>query len=142
MGTGIDRAALILVAVVASAGCDTREDEGEAPPTFRDVQQLVFTPKCSQASCHSVQFHAGDLILEEGMAYEQLLGAVSNQAAADEGLVQIAVGEPEDSFLWIKLDRELEARHGAVMPLGSNDGLPDADLDLIRRWIAAGAIND
>jgi hypothetical protein len=47
-------------------------------------------------------------------------------------------GDPDQSFLLIKLDPTLDARYGALMPLNS-DGLPADQVAAIRQWIADGA---
>jgi hypothetical protein len=109
--------------------------------TFATVQRRIFTPSCATASCHGAG-GAGGLTLTAGTSYASLVGvAASNPVARDAGLVRVMAGDPERSFLLRKLQGTLAAGEGAQMPfVGSR--LPAASIDLVRRWIAAGAPAD
>ena len=141
MGARIHRTALILSTLLLAGGCDEEggDDDMGSSASFRAVQDEVFTGKCTQASCHSVEFNAGELILVEGMAYDELFTEVANQAAKDEGIEQVVAGDPDASFLLMKVQSGLDAKYGTVMPQGSTEGLPEDDVSLIRRWIEDGA---
>ena len=139
------RAALInaTLALCFTLGCDDGgEDEGELEPTLSAIQVEVFTPKCSLASCHSVDFHAGGLVLVEGMSHVSLAEPAVQSCAANEGLMRVSPGMPEASFLWVKLQPGLDSCYGGLMPAGSSTGLPAQELDAIRDWIDAGALDD
>lgn len=109
--------------------------------TFADIQRKVFSRSCAAASCHGAG-GAGGLTLDAGTAYASLVGVTpSNPVARDAGLLRVAPGDPARSFLVRKLEGTLVAGEGASMPrVGST--LPAASLDLVRRWIAAGAPAD
>ena len=64
--------------------------------------------------------------------------AAANSAAAAAGALRVAPGDPDHSFLLRKLLGQIAPAEGSRMPLV---GTPPsaANLDLIRRWIAAGA---
>ena len=82
---------------------------------------------------------AGGLNLAAGAAYGNLVGvAAANSAAAAAGALRVAPGDPDHSFLLRKLLGQIAPAEGSRMPLV---GTPPsaANLDLIRRWIAAGA---
>ena len=106
--------------------------------TFATLQQKIFTPSCAIASCHGAA-GAGGLGLTADAAYADLVGvAPANDAARAAGLLRVAPGDPDRSFLLQKLDGTLGAGEGQRMPqVGS--ALPAAAIDLVRRWIAAGA---
>ena len=143
MGARVHPTTLIFAAALLAGGCD--EDSGDdmgSSVTFTSLQDEIFANKCTQASCHSVDFNAGELVLVEGMAYDELFTEVNNQAAKDEGIEQVDTDDPDASFLLIKVQGGLDAKYGTVMPQGSTEGLPADDVDLIRRWIEAGANND
>ena len=134
-----------LVALLAIAGCDepAQEDDGGLAPTLSSLQDEVFTSSCALSSCHSTSTLSGQLVLEPGMSHGELLGVTAVQPeAAAEGLVLVQPGDPDASFLWIKLQPGLDARYGALMPSGSTTGLPSEDLDAIRTWIENGAKDD
>jgi hypothetical protein len=105
------------------------------------LQRKIFTPSCSTLSCHGAA-GAGGLTLSAGAAYANLVGvAPANQAARDAGLLRVAPGDPGRSFLLRKLEGQLTDGEGVPMPfVGSS--LPPASIDLVRRWIAAGAPAD
>jgi hypothetical protein len=109
--------------------------------TFATVQRRVFTPSCATLSCHGAAV-AGGLDLSLGTAFASLVGVPSSNAAAHAaGLLRVAPGDPERSFLLRKLEGTLGAGEGDPMPrVGTR--LPAASIDLVRRWIAAGASAD
>jgi hypothetical protein len=80
----------------------------------------------------------GDLVLEEGQAFGELVGVAPFHAnARAAGLVRVAPGEPDGSFLVIKVEGPpLEL--GFRMPL-VGDPLSAEEIRAIRDWIAAGA---
>ena len=75
-------------------------------------------------------------------SYGQLVGVTAtNPAAQAPGLLRVVPGDPERSFLVRKLEGSLAAGEGEPMPrVGMT--LSPALLDLVRRWIAAGAPAD
>ncbi len=143
MGTRFHQSTLILVAVLA-AGCDDSEpaEEGGIEPTLSSIQENIFTPKCTLASCHDPTFNAGQLVLTDGMSFAQLNEPVADANATMDGFEQVVAGDPEMSFLWVKLQPGLDARLGTLMPQGSSEGLPADDLAAIRQWIVDGAQDD
>lgn len=141
MGARVHRTAVIISVLLLAPGCDDEGSDDTGSTAFKELQDDVFTNKCTLASCHSVDFHAGELILEEGMAYDELFDDVDNQAAIDEGIEQVVPGDPDASFLLIKVQGGLDPKYGTVMPQGSSAGLPEDDVALIRRWIEDGAPN-
>jgi hypothetical protein len=115
-----------------------------APPgapladTFRELQTRVFNRNCLSASCHTSGRRAGGLVLEEGFAYEDLVGAKpDNPAAAAAGLLRVDPGRPERSFLLTKLTGPGPGQ-GDVMPRGVS-GLRGIEIDALRAWVQAGA---
>jgi hypothetical protein len=130
--------------VLGVSGCDDGSDEGGGlEPRFSVLQEEIFTPKCTLSSCHSVTFHAGELVLEPAQAHAALTEGVVFQAAASaEGMQRVVAGDAAASFLWLKLQRDLDPKYGTTMPQASGEGLPEEDLAAIEQWIEAGAAND
>jgi len=107
--------------------------------TFATIQKKVFDATCATPTCHGAAAAAGGLNLAAGAAYGNLVGvAAANPAAAAAGALRVAPGDPDHSFLLRKLLGQIAPAEGSRMPLV---GTPPsaANLDLIRRWIAAGA---
>lgn len=96
----------------------------DAPPTFEADVLPIFREKC--CSCHNADKKKGGLDLT---SHGQAL------AGGGSGAV-IAAGDPDGSYLWQLVTHASEPK----MPPES-DKLPDAALDVIRRWIVAGAID-
>jgi hypothetical protein len=121
----------------AVAGCPD-----PVAPRLSAIEARVFAPSCTFSSCHSADGHAGDLVLEAGKARAQLVGhAAAQEAAAREGLLRVVAGQPEQSFLLVKLRAGTPERYGRHMP--DTGGQLDADvLDAIAEWIRRGANDD
>jgi hypothetical protein len=109
-----------------------------APATFATLQRRVFNRSCASLSCHGAAA-AGGLALTPDRALANLVGVVaSNPDARAAGILRVAPGGPEASFLLRKLMGQLGPGEGEQMPR-VGERLPAATLDLVRRWIAAGA---
>lgn len=108
-----------------------------APATLSEIQSTIFTPKCATLFCHDSNGRNGNLVLEPATSFDQLVGVNPSIAAArNAGLLRVAVGDADRSFLMTKLLGPPPTM-GSPMPLG---GLPlsDEEIDLIRRWIVGG----
>jgi hypothetical protein len=123
----------------------TAAPSATATPTFNEtatlanIQSSVFNASCLDQFCHTAQDRAGNLALEEGLSFTQLVGATSfNLAARQAGLLRVAGGDPERSFLLIKLLNP-SLPQGSKMPLGKPP-LAGAEIGLIRDWISQGAL--
>jgi hypothetical protein len=101
------------------------------------IQQIVFTPTCAVAGCHVNPGAQQGLDLSEGMAWSSLTGVPSAEVA---GMNRVTAGDPDQSYLIWKL----EGNPGIVgdrMPQGG-PYLSQAEIDVIRRWILDGAMDD
>ena len=121
-----------------SATLPTATPTGNAAATLATIQATIFNTTCTDQFCHIGPAPAGNLILVAGMSHDQLVGmSPSNPAAQQAGLLRVKAGDPDHSFLIIKLTGPSLAE-GSPMPLGKQPLTP-AQLQLIRDWIAAGA---
>ena len=107
---------------------------------FAQIQDEILTPTCATRFCHSQQAASGGLVLEEGAAYDALVGAAPTLAAARAaGWLRVTPFEPEQSFLLVKLTQPTSAAYGARMPLVGAP-LGEAEVEMVRAWIATGAL--
>jgi len=112
--------------------------------TFDRIQKQVFTPSCALNGCHDSQGLAGNMTLEDGTAYGQLVGVTpDNATAAGAGLERVYVvdpmtGDPDLSFLYRKITNDLEPGMGSAMPLIGPNVDPTL-VEIIRLWILDGA---
>ena len=115
--------------------------DGGLPPTFANVQKLL-NQNCL-FSCHCC---SSEVDLNPGHAYANLVNvpAPSTATAGDVacGLL-VKPSDPTRSYLFQKLTMSSPC-FGKQMPLSEFGSamLPDCEIDLVRRWILAGAPND
>lgn len=111
-------------------------DSGPRAPTFTNVYTTVIARNCS---CHITPAGAGGLVMSsQAVAFGNLVGTSAQAGGMCDGL-RVAPGSPADSVIYRKVSGENLC--GDRMPRGRGM-LPSADVDLIERWIAAGAPND
>lgn len=115
-------------------------DDDEPPddplePVFSSIQSKVLTPTCATASCHSGANPPASLNLEAANSYAMLVGIMSTQ---EPGLQRVEQGDPDSSYLIHKLSGAADT--GDIMP--PTGTLAAADIDVIRQWILAGALDD
>ena len=106
------------------------------PPelSFKKDVQPILNKEC--AECHSAQKHKGKLDLSEGAAYKNLVSAPADEAPA---MMRVKPGDPEQSYLWLKIEHR--TKEGSGMPKGmfGAKSLPQEQKDLIKGWIEQGA---
>lgn len=128
----------LVLLLASSVGCIERIDQlpvqtcGDdlEPPTWAYVSAAVMQPSCGTASCHSGLAQRAGVILDSApRGYRSLLEAMP------EPFVQ--PGAPQDSRVIYLLEGSEVARR---MP--PDAPLPDAGIELVRRWICAGAENN
>jgi hypothetical protein len=133
-----------MVVLLLTAGCGGGggSDGSVTVPvtsTFERLQEEVFDVSCSADSCHSSVGRAGDLVLEPGHSWDYLVGEPpSNAVAAAHGWLRVMPGEPDQSFLVMKLADTLAAGEGVFMPYGAAP-LTSETVEVVRAWVAAGA---
>jgi len=108
------------------------------PATLATIQYKIFTANCLGSGCHNAGERPANLVLETGRSAEQLIDVTAdNFAAAAAGLKRVDPGNPDNSFLLVKLTNP-RPDYGSRMPLG-RPALPAKDVALIREWILNGA---
>jgi len=119
--------------------CRPSHQVGVSATFAKDIQKKIFDSTCATPSCHGAGAASAGLDLSDGAAYSNLVGVpAANEAARAAGLLRVAPGDPDHSYLLLKLEGTLAAGEGVPMPLVGGP-LPASAIDTIRRWIAAGA---
>ena len=108
---------------------------GSFGPNFSEIQASVFTPTCATSTCHAGANPQANLNLDATNSYAMLVGVASTQ---DPGTQRVNPTNPGNSYLIQKLEGP-GASGGQMPPSGA---LPQADIDTIRQWITAGAVDD
>ena len=112
---------------------DPSSPESPLSATLSSIQSQIFSPRC--VACHGTVTNAG-LDLSESAAFTNLVNTGSTQTSS----LRVVPGDPESSYLIHKLD----GRAGIVgsrMPRGG-PFLSTAELDVIKAWISAGALDN
>jgi hypothetical protein len=127
---------LLLLAACAGNGEGLDQNGEPIPPApapntdFQEIQSTIFTI-CT--NCHIGGGAPQGLRLDPANAYALLVNVASNEVPA---LLRVNPGNPDASYLVQKIQGN--AAVGGRMPLGGQP-LPQDRIDLVRRWIAAGA---
>lgn len=130
-------AATLLMAACAGSG-EGLDANGEPiapgpPPNsdFQEIQATIFTPICT--GCHTGANAPQGLRLDAANSYAMLVNVASAEVPS---LLRVNPGNPNTSYLVQKIQGS--AAVGGRMPLGG-PALSQAQIDLVRRWISAGA---
>lgn len=96
--------------------------------------QPIFDRECVR--CHGPKEKKAKLDLSAGESYKALVNAPSREVPA---MVRVKPGDPDQSYLWLKLEHR--ASEGVGMPKGFffAKRLSQGELDTIKAWIASGA---
>jgi len=135
---------LTLALVAACGGSETpagttnntnNNNQGTTDPTFATVFDQVIAPGCS---CHLGATGAGGLAMPDVVtAYSALVDQPATAGGPCEGGTRVQTGQPTSSVLYRKVAGVDLC--GAPMPMGGA-ALSQDQLDLIRDWIAGGAV--
>lgn len=129
---------LILLTFVVLVSCS--EDQTTAPTqsntnlaNFSEIKAKVFV-NCLGAQCHSSAGNQGNLVLESGVAFNNLVGV---QSVLFPQYKRVEAGNSANSLIIKILKGEVSPR----MPLNGNP-IPTATIDSIAKWIDQGALNN
>jgi len=128
--------------------CEPAEGMCDAPTyftgTFDRLQRQVFDVSCALGGCHDSEGVAGGLLLEAGTSHGALVDVdPANPTALGAGLKRVTTidpmtGDPDASFLYLKITGDLAAGMAERMPLGGKK-LSKGFRDIFELWILAGA---
>ena len=128
-------------------GDPSGDGDGDGDPTtgdgdFADVFQLMVDQGCTAGYCHGANA-AGLTMTDPATSYANLVGVDATTAVC--GLTQrVVAGDPEQSIMWLRVR---PASMDGGMPCavkmpndGTDNGLGDADAQIIFDWITNGAM--
>lgn len=135
----------LAMVIAGAAGCGTVKSPTEAPPvaggpafTFSRIQAEIFTPVCAKAGCHAASAASGEMVLEAGRAYGQI---VNHPSSENGSLDRIEPGDPERSYMIKKLRGDPDIT-GSQMPMDNPGSLSREQMDGLIGWVLAGAPNN
>ena len=122
--------------MLVAAGCGTPVPQvatGERISYATHLEALVVA-HC--LGCHESEEAKAKLVLDPGVGYGRLVGPRSVQVPE---MALVEPGDPERSYLWLKLQHAAEKGKGMPRTLTGAKKLRESELDLYRRWIEGGA---
>ncbi|MEM6994980.1 MAG: hypothetical protein AAF721_30990 [Myxococcota bacterium] len=138
-------ASCVITAILTASlgGCEqgTTPDVDTREATFEAVLEIFDQSGCATAGCHGGATLGAELDLDGlDVAHAQLVDVECANAEADSaGLLRVSSGDADESFLMTKLSMtSIDPTLGLPMP-PTGDPLSARDLNLVRRWIDAGA---
>ncbi|MFN3424080.1 MAG: hypothetical protein ACK40C_05200 [Novosphingobium meiothermophilum] len=144
MRSGLILAGAALLAAGCAAVAQAPAAHDPAPAAAPDVSanvsyaaDIVPLLESQCATCHLTGEEAGGMALVGDMAIASLVGQPAEEAP---GLMRVVAGDPDRSYLVMKLEGTHIANGGAgaQMPFGAPP-LSAAEIATVRAWIAQGA---
>ena len=103
--------------------------------TFSTAVQPIFDREC--VKCHGTKDQKATLDLSPGKSYKALVNVPSKEVP---GTVRVKPGEPDQSYLWLKLEHSASKGDGMPRGLFFSKKLSQNDMEAIKAWITAGAL--
>ncbi len=127
----------VIVGVMVLMGCGATVPEvpEEAPVSYSAHLEPLVIAHC--LGCHDSEEPKAKLVLDPGEGYGQLVGRRSVQVPE---MTLVAPGDPDASYLWLKLQHRAPEGKGMPRTLTGTKKLRPAELELYRRWIEGGAL--
>ena len=122
--------------MILAIGCGTQVPEVPDEETVSYSAHLEPLVIAHCLSCHDSEEAKAKLVLDPGIGYDRLVGPRSIQVP-DMALVE--PGDPERSYLWLKLQHVTEEGKGMPRTVSGSKKLRESELELYRRWIEGGA---
>jgi len=115
-------------ATAAAAGCAAETDE--RPAEFAYIAKAILEPSCATATCHDASTQ------REGLDFSSV--EASTESLRSANFVTNFDDPPNNRIIYTL--RGVDGQGERFEPFMPVDGpLPDADIELIQAWIAAGA---
>lgn len=120
--------------VTAACGAPVPEVAEQEPVSYAEHLEPLVIAHC--LACHEAEEPKAELVLDPGVGYGQLVGRHSIQVPA---MRLVEPGDPEASYLWLKIQHRAPEGRGMPRTLTGAKKLRPAEIELYRRWIEGGA---
>ena len=125
----------VTLAIIAGCGTEVPEVPKEEPVSYSVHLERLVIAHC--LSCHDSEEAKAKLVLDPGTGYQSLVGPRSTEKPE---MALVEPGDPERSYLWLKLLHVTDDGKGMPRTLTGSKKLRDSELELYRRWIEGGAL--
>ena len=145
----LPRAITVATALLALclAGCATSLEPVQTDDDDDDTEEPelvgwegVFALISFRCGCHDAEQREGGMwdLTDEESAWDALVGTPSNDVP---GVLRVDPGDPDASYMFLKVtDRQFEVGGAGDRMPPTGFALPEDDVELIREWIAEGAL--
>jgi len=123
-----------ILILVGACGTQVPEVPNEEAVSYTVHLEPLVIAHC--LSCHESEDAKAKLVLDPGVGYARLVGPRSIQ---DPDMALVEPGDPERSYLWLKLQHATEEGKGMPRTLSGSKKLRESEFELYRRWIEGGA---
>ena len=123
-----------ILILVGACGTQVPEVPNEEAVSYTVHLEPLVIAHC--LSCHESEDAKANLVLDPGVGYARLVGPRSIQ---DPDMALVEPGDPERSYLWLKLQHATEEGKGMPRTLSGSKKLRESEFELYRRWIEGGA---
>jgi hypothetical protein len=124
------------LALLGGAGCN---DTDERPATWSYISATIIQPNCGTSRCHAVGSEVKGWKFDEQNAYDTLLASCIIVPEGNPRPCPNAAGQPGEPA---NQELYLAITGNSLERMPPDEPLPQADIDLIEKWIAAGAKRD
>lgn len=131
--------ALALAAAACAGDGVIIQDEGPPAsnaPTLTQLQASIFSPRCGVPGCHGLPAPEQGMNLSDGNTYAYTVGVSSVELSIYK---RVSPRDAADSYLYMKIAGDPRIA-GDRMPFGGR--LSDMEIEAVRAWIDAGALNN
>ena len=116
-----------ILGITISCGKEQTSQPSEPIDFQRDIQP-IFNESCALSGCHSGPNPTGNMSLEEGISYQNIVNVVSFGYAP---ALRVYPGFPDSSVLYHKVS--YSGKYGQGMP--PTGPLPSEKVQIIKHWI-------
>jgi hypothetical protein len=122
------------MAIDGTSSSGDSSEETAIPEVFFPEVLTIFQAECF---CHRTPMPASMLDLDDDAAYDSIVNVPAPQAPA---VNYVTPGDPDNSYLYLKLTGEQLSVGGSGTRMPQGGMLTDDQIDLVRYWILGGAL--
>jgi mono/diheme cytochrome c family protein len=122
----------VTVILLAALACLISSAQAEV--SLNKEIQPILDKNC--VDCHNPKKPKAGLDLSPANAYASMVQVPSKQVPST---MLVKPGEPDQSYLWQKLNHTTKEGSGMPKTFFGSKKLPDADLNAVKAWIQGGA---
>lgn len=135
MGQRLMVVVILATAALGCSGVEVPDVPAGVPVSYAQHLEPLVIARCLE--CHTAEEPEAKLVLEVGTGYGGMVDQPSTQVPE---LMMVAPGDVENSYLWQKLNHDVEVGRGMPRTVVGSIKLPDEEIELYRRWIEGGAL--